>query len=179
MDNKVVHTLARAFLSIDCLAFRFNYRGVGESEGAYDNGIGETEDALAVADWAANSWPDLPVYIGGFSFGAMISLRASAAIRPAALVTVAPPTQRISARMSQPTCPWLVVQGDADKVVIPAAVVAWLNSLAPGPELKIMSGAGHLFHGRLTELRNTVAEFLGRHPLKDRSSDLGVERIDA
>jgi uncharacterized protein len=178
MDNKVVYTLARAFLATNCAVFRFNYRGVGESEGTFDGGIGETEDALAVAAWAATLMPDLPMYIGGFSFGSMISLRACEALPSAALITVAPPIARISAEISQPICPWLVIQGDADDIVSPAEVAAWVKSLEPGPELKIMIGAEHFFHGRLSELRNIVTEFLDRHPY-DRPCYLDADRIDA
>ena len=62
MDNKVVHTLARSFLSLECVAVRFNFRGVGDSAGSYGDGVGETEDALAVAAWARLQWPELRLY---------------------------------------------------------------------------------------------------------------------
>lgn len=67
LNNKVVHTLARAFNECGIAALRFNYRGVGGSTGAYDAGVGETHDALAVLDWAAERWPGLPQYLAGFS----------------------------------------------------------------------------------------------------------------
>ena len=70
MNNKVVHTLARAFVSLGCVAIRFNFRGVGDSEGSFADGIGEVADTVAVAEWARLQWPNLPFYLGGFSFGA-------------------------------------------------------------------------------------------------------------
>ncbi len=159
MDNKVVRTLARSFLSLRCVAVRFNFRGVGESAGSYGDGVGETEDALAVAAWARLQWPELRLYLGGFSFGALVALKVAPQLVTAGLVTVAPPVASIAGRIDQPRCPWLIVQGDTDDVVDADAVVEWLNSLEPGPNLRIMSGAEHFFHGRLIELRNMVIEF--------------------
>ena len=159
MDNKVVRTLARSFLSLGCVAVRFNFRGVGESAGSYGDGVGETEDALAVAAWARLQWPELRLYLGGFSFGALVALKVAPQLVAGGLVTVAPPVASIGGRIDQPRCPWLIVQGDTDDVVDAAAAVEWLNSLEPGPNLRIMSGAEHFFHGRLIELRNMVIEF--------------------
>ncbi len=159
MDNKVVYTLARSFLNLGCVAIRFNFRGVGDSEGSYAEGVGETEDALAVAAWARRQWPELRLYLGGFSFGALVALRVTPQLPADGLVTVAPPVAGIAGGIDQPRCPWLVVQGDKDEVVDADEVVAWLNSLEPGPDLRIMSGAEHFFHGRLSELRNHVVEF--------------------
>ena len=159
MDNKVVHTLARSFRDLGCVAIRFNFRGVGDSEGSYGDGIGETEDALAVAAWARLQWPELRLYLGGFSFGAVVALKVTPRLLANGLVTVAPPVATIAGGIDQPRCPWLVVQGDKDDVVDAEEVVEWLNSLEPGPDLRIMSGAEHYFHGRLTELRNNVVEF--------------------
>ena len=159
MDNKVVHTLARSFLSLECVAVRFNFRGVGDSAGSYGDGVGETEDAVAVAAWARLQWPELRLYLGGFSFGALVALRATPQLSADGLVTVAPPVAKIAGRIDQPRCPWLVVQGDADDVVDADEVVEWLNTLEPGPDLRIMSDAEHFFHGRLNELRHNVVEF--------------------
>lgn len=162
MDNKVVHSLARAFLAADCASIRFNYRGVGKSEGDYDEGRGEAADAIAIAEWAKQRWPDSPLLLAGFSFGAMIALRVESLLTPIALVAVAPPVNRLSSQLEQPQCPWLVIQGDEDTVVDADDVVDWFNSLDPGPELKLMTGAEHFFHGRLAELRENVVEFLDR-----------------
>lgn len=162
MENKIVHTLARAFLAVDCVSIRFNYRGVGKSEGGYDDGRGEAEDAIAIATWAKQQWPDSPLLMAGFSFGAMVAIGVESLLTPIALVAVAPPVKRLPPQLEQPQCPWLVVQGDEDTVVDADDVVDWFNSLDPGPELRVMDGAEHFFHGRLTELRENVVEFLDR-----------------
>ncbi len=162
MDNKVVHTLARAFLTVDCASIRFNYRGVGKSEGSYADGRGEAEDAIAIAEWAKQRWPGRPLLMAGFSFGAMVAISVESLIAPSALVVVAPPVRRLPSQLKQPQCPWLVIQGDEDDLVDTDDVVDWFNSLDPGPELKVMAGAEHFFHGRLVELRENVVEFLDR-----------------
>jgi len=160
MDNKVVHTLARSFLALGMIAVRFNFRGVGGSEGSYGSGEGECDDAIAVADWMRAQWPGRPFYLGGFSFGAMVALATASRIGPHALVTVAPPVHRLPATFRQPDCLWLVVQGDEDELVAADGVIEWLNTLDPGPELNLLLGVDHFFHGRLTELRRIVIEFL-------------------
>ncbi|MGI9259080.1 MAG: alpha/beta hydrolase [Gammaproteobacteria bacterium] len=162
MENKVVHTLARAFLAVDCASIRFNYRGVGKSEGGYDDGRGEADDAIAIARWATQQWPDSPLLMAGFSFGAIVAIGVESLLTPIALVAVAPPVKRLPPQLKQPQCPWLVVQGDEDTVVDTDDVVDWFNSLDPGPELRVMTGSEHFFHGRLTELRENVVEFLDR-----------------
>ncbi len=160
MGNKVVHTLARSFLATGNIAVRFNFRGVGRSEGSHGGGEGEQDDAVAMVAWMRREWPGLPLYLGGFSFGAMVALAAVDRIAPAALVTVAPPVQRMADLAVRPACPWLVVQGDEDKIVDANEVIDWLNTLDPGAEFKVMTGVDHFFHGRLNELRDTVVEFL-------------------
>jgi alpha/beta superfamily hydrolase len=159
MTNKVVHTLARAWIGIGCAAVRFNFRGVGQSAGEYAAGEGETQDALAVIRWAREQQPAGPLFLGGFSFGGMIAYRAAQQVSPAALVTVAPAVDRLSAAGEPPQCPWLVVHGDADELVPIEGVMAWLNELESGPELAVIAEAEHFFHGRLIELRGLVADF--------------------
>ena len=77
MDNKVVYMLARSFLALGAAVLRFNFRGVSASDGSYADGIGEVEDALAVSAWLRERWPDLPQYLGGFSFGAAVAVHAA------------------------------------------------------------------------------------------------------
>lgn len=164
MLNKVVHTLARAMNDLGMPAVRFNFRGVGASDGQYSGGRGETDDALAVAGWARERYPDRELWLCGFSFGGMIAAAAALTALPAQLVTVAPAATRMAELLDgrQPSCPWLIVQGDADEVVNCDEVVEWLNRLAPGPELIILPGVGHFFHGRLTLLRETLVSRLDR-----------------
>ncbi|HYM26941.1 MAG TPA: alpha/beta fold hydrolase, partial [Steroidobacteraceae bacterium] len=77
LENKVVWTVARAFEQLGAAAIRFNFRGVGRSAGAYDDGRGETEDLGAVLAYARGRWPQAPLWLGGFSFGAVVALRAA------------------------------------------------------------------------------------------------------
>jgi alpha/beta superfamily hydrolase len=159
MDNKVVTTVARALHETGIPTVRFNFRGVGASAGAFDQGVGEIADADAVAAWGRERWPDRTLVIAGFSFGAYVALRLAQQRVPRHLITVAPAIQRFDAsEMAVPRAPWLVVQGDADDVVDPAAVIDWVNGLDPKPRLVVLHGVGHFFHGRLRELQDAVVD---------------------
>ena len=161
MRNKVVHTVARACNRMGLPALRFNYRGVGASEGAYDEGDGETLDVIAAARWMRDRYPDAELWLAGFSFGAWVSIRAAAELEPARLISVAPPVSRFDMqRMEQPRCPWLIVQGEADELVDAGEVLAWVNGLEPGPELVMLPEVDHFFHGKLVDLRETLIENL-------------------
>ncbi|HET7308402.1 MAG TPA: alpha/beta fold hydrolase [Gammaproteobacteria bacterium] len=161
MHNKVAHMLARALTDLGALALRFNFRGVGTSAGTHDSGHGETDDTLAVAQWQRERHPGLPLWLGGFSFGAMVALRAAPRLEPAALVTVAPPVDRVD-KPARPPCPWLLLQGEDDDVVGAEAVLAWARALDPPPDIATFPGVGHFFHGNLNALRDTVKERLPR-----------------
>ena len=161
LDNKVVYTLARAFVELGAPTIRFNFRGVGGSSGSYDEGRGETADALAVIAYGRDRWPDALLWLAGFSFGGAVALRAAPQSQPERLVAVAPGVTRIAMEgVGSPGCPWLVVQGDADEVIEPPAVLEWANRQTSPPVIRVLPGAGHFFHGRLHELRNAVLEFL-------------------
>ena len=162
MKNKVVHTLSRAMNDLGMPAIRFNFRGVGASEGAFSEGIGETEDVLAVVDWAAGKFPDYERCLLGFSFGGIVAARAALSVSPVQLITVAPAATRMGGLLDgrQPECPWLIVQGESDDVVPCDEIVAWVNGLTPGPELVVVPDTGHFFHGRLTRLREIVVSHL-------------------
>jgi hypothetical protein len=163
LRNKVVHTLARAYNELGLPALRFNFRGVGRSEGRYGALEGETADAHATVAWARERWPGVPIWIGGFSFGALVAFRvASEAPSIGRLVTIAPPVQRFALpEVRRPECPWLIVQGSRDEIVDCKAVRAWAGRFSPTPELVVLEGAGHFFHGRLTGLRETLVRKLG------------------
>ena len=163
MHNKVAHTLARAFVRSGFAALRFNFRGTEDSEGEYDEGVGELDDALAAMAWIQDQQPDVPLWLAGFSFGAAIAVRAAVAQPVAGLVSVAPAIYRFAGNLEgQPDCPWMIIQGDEDELVEVDETVEWVDSLAPGPELLIMTGAEHFFHGRLHELREAVMDFVER-----------------
>lgn len=151
LDNKVVQTLARAFVALGYRALRFNFRGVGGSGGAWDEGRGEVDDVLAVA--AALHDPALPLALGGFSFGAAMAARAAprlvaverlVLIGPAVLNFVPPP-------VSQDT---LVIHGEADEVVPLAAVLDWARPQTL--PVTVVPGVGHFFHGQLGLLKQLI-----------------------
>jgi len=158
MLNKVVHTLGRALNDLGIPAVRFNFRGVGASEGAYADGVGETEDVLAVAAWAQRRFPGTALWLAGFSFGAAVAIRAAVASPCRQLISVAPPVARMASLLGAavPACPWLLVQGTADEVVLAADVEAWARARTPTPDLVLLPDVDHFFHGRLTLLRDTI-----------------------
>ena len=157
MQNKVAYILARAYNDMGALSLRFNFRGVGKSGGSFDNGVGETEDALAAIDWLTAQHLGLPIWLAGFSFGAYVALRAQSQRPVRKLVTVAPAVERFNiTNVVTPGMPWLMVLGDADDVVRPQAVLDWAGALNPPPRFAVLNNAGHFFHGRLNELRDAV-----------------------
>jgi len=164
MQNKVAHTLARSFVGQGFATLRFNFRGVNESDGQYDEGRGELEDVIAAVDWLRNEYPDLRLWISGFSFGAAIAVHAAIRVMPDGLVSIAPAVSRFAESLSsQPDCPWLILQGDQDELVDIDETIAWVNELEPGPELQIFEGAEHFFHGKLVLLREAVEAFIEKH----------------
>lgn len=163
-DNKVVYSLARACREAGLIAVRFNFRGVGSSEGSYDQGEGETDDALAVARWALEQakldMSAQSLIWAGFSFGAAAALRAAPQQAAQGLITIALPTRYFENELPKPNCPWLAVYGDADEVVDSAQATARLTALSVPPKIETLSGAGHFFHGQLTELSDITSRYL-------------------
>jgi alpha/beta superfamily hydrolase len=155
MDNKVVQTMARAVVACGWRALRFNFRGVGASEGAWDEGRGEVDDALAVIDALRD--PGLPLALGGFSFGACVAAQVAARLpagdRDGPLVLIAPAVTNFSVPAVSQPC--LVVHGEADDVVPLAAVLDWARPQAL--PVTVVPGAGHFFHGQLPLLKQLVA----------------------
>jgi len=155
MQNKVVGTLARAFVQAGWTAVRFNFRGIGKSEGSYDNGVGEIEDLLAVIEAQA---PTGPLALAGFSFGAYVTALAAQGLaedeihRPERLLMVGPSTQRAV----PPAVPagTVVIHGEADEVIPLSAVMDWAR-----PQhlpVIVLPEAGHFFHGRLVQLASVI-----------------------
>jgi alpha/beta superfamily hydrolase len=159
MDNKVVTTVARALHETGIPTLRFNFRGVGASAGVFDQGVGETDDADAVASWGARRWPGRDLVVAGFSFGGYVALRLAQRRVPRLLITIAPAVLNFDGTgATVPRCPWLVIQGDADDVVDSKAVIDWVDRLDPKPRLLVLPGVGHFFHGSLRELRSAVID---------------------
>lgn len=165
LSNKVTYTLASCALKANLAAVRFNFRGVGKSQGQHDEGRGETLDTLAVIAWLRAQLPGKPLLLAGFSFGAFVSLKAAASARPALQVSIAPPFKYFAGepKPPRPPGPWLVVQGRDDEVVDYAETVAALAAYEPPAELVTLDGVGHFFHGRLGDLEQAVGDFIRRH----------------
>lgn len=169
MKNKVVTTVARACNELGLPTLRFNFRGVGASEGTFDDGRGETDDTLAVIAAGRERWPAAAVWLAGFSFGGYVALSAAARLElpPRQLITVAPALDRYFKQAGDvpvPRCPWLLVQGDADEVIDAKAVLALAGSLVPPPRIVVLPGVGHFFHGNLGQVREAVLEAGGATP---------------
>jgi hypothetical protein len=148
LDNKVVQTLARAFVELGYTAWRPNFRGVGASEGAHDEGRGEVDDLAAVAAHAGSSHPVL----AGFSFGAAVQTRLAQRIAPERMVLVGVAVKHLEA-LPVPA-DTILIHGEEDTTVPLADVLAW----AKPQELPVVvvPGADHFFHRRLHILRAIV-----------------------
>lgn len=152
LDNKVVYMLARAALACGLVAVRPNFRGVGESSGEYDYGVGEADDLLAVVSFLAPRYAGLPWSLLGFSFGAYVQHRVARHLPAQRLILVGPAVSMYA--FESPVIPTEIVHGEADEL-IPMAIVDDYARLHRIP-LHVIAGAGHFFHGRLVELRETV-----------------------
>jgi alpha/beta superfamily hydrolase len=155
MDNKVVQTLARAFVQLGYAALRFNFRGVGASAGAWAHGPGEIDDALAVV--ASQRAPGQPLVLAGFSFGAYVASNVAARLAEAGtpaerLVLVGPAASRFG--VAAVPADTLVLHGEADDVVPLSAVFDWARPQAL--PVTVIPGAGHFFHGQLPLLKSLV-----------------------
>ncbi len=161
MDNKVVQTLARAFVQSRWNCVRFNFRGVGATEGVHDNGVGELEDLLSVIAQVA---PTGPIALAGFSFGSFVTSHAVARLAAtrtieqivfvgtaASRFTVAPVPQELHERT-------LIVHGEADDTVALSSVMDWARpQILP---VTVVPGGGHFFHGQLPLLKGLVLRHL-------------------
>ena len=168
MDNKVTYTIARSWQEFGVPTVRFNFRGVGRSAGVFAEGIGETQDAIAVIDWSLARWPGAALWLAGFSFGASVATRASAARPAAVLITVAPAIQRLETGPTPgASTRWLLIQGDQDELVNHEAVIAWAKQLPVPPQITVLPGVTHFFHGSLQGLKAEIFDFVKREGLGD------------
>lgn len=161
MGNKVVTTVARAYRDAGIPVLRFNFRGAGQSQGVHDEGRGEVDDLLGVLVWLRQIRGARSIRLAGFSFGAWVCAAASGrwpeGLTLNQLVLVAPPVHYLGFEALQPPAGTIVLMGDQDEVVDPEAMREWAESRHPPCRLKIFQGAGHFFHGRLTELKAELA----------------------
>src|ERR1700694_777764 len=148
LDNKVVQSLARAFVELGYEAWRPNFRGIGESEGSYADGVGEVEDLLSVFSFINNK----NTVLAGFSFGAVMQARLSQQVKAERLVLVGVAVLNFETPTVRPDT--LVVHGEQDETVPLAAVLDW----ARPQELPVVlaPGADHFFHRKLHLIRSIV-----------------------
>ena len=162
MDNKVVQTIARALLQLGYTTLRFNFRGIGASEGAWDEGDGEKDDMMAVVGYARNlpefvDKPQVPLVLAGFSFGSYIASQVAEQLAQSEA-----PAQRLilvgvaASRFSVAHVPGdsLVIHGEQDEVVPLAAVMDWARP--QHMPVVVIPGVGHYFHGQLPLLKNII-----------------------
>ncbi|MBC7435337.1 MAG: alpha/beta fold hydrolase [Bdellovibrionales bacterium] len=161
MDNKVVQTMARAFVQCGWAAVRFNFRGVGASQGTYDEGRGELEDMLAVIAQAA---PGGALALAGFSFGSFVTSHAIASLWPSreiskiVLVGTAASRFDVASLATETHERTLVVHGEQDDTVPLAAVMDWARPQSL--PVTVIPGGGHFFHGQLPLLKSLVVRHL-------------------
>jgi alpha/beta superfamily hydrolase len=159
LDNKVVQTLAKTFFALGYVAARFNFRGVGQSTGSFDDGNGETDDALAVlAQVRSRFGEQLPVALAGFSFGSFVQTRVAQRVDAEGLVLVGPAVKRFAMAPVPETT--ILVHGEEDDVVSLADVFEWAR-----PQqlpVVVFPGCGHFFHGRLPQLARIVTSLWPR-----------------
>ena len=161
MDNKVITTVARAYAECAISSVRFNFRGVGNSAGEYAAGIGETADTLTVLQWIQNQFNPETIDLIGFSFGAFVAYRAATRWPVARLISIAPPIPHYDfSAEALPECPWSIIQPEADEVIDPIAVFAWIDNLAIKPEVYRFAQTSHFFHGKLIQLREQLIEII-------------------
>lgn len=169
MQNKVVHTISRACLNKSLMVLRFNYRGVGLSEGSFDNGRGELEDTLCIIKYAQLHFPELPIWLGGFSFGGGVAIQAAVINKPIALISIAPSLSNLNVlAINEPGCPWLIVHGAQDELIQIKTVKQWLKPLKISPTVVVLDKATHFFHGCLIKLRMEIESFIEskvKHPI--------------
>ncbi|ACE82686.1 alpha/beta hydrolase [Cellvibrio japonicus] len=162
MDNKVVTTLMRTYRDLGIDTLRFNFRGVGKSQGSFDKGRGELADLQAVLAWIGTGYPQSRLLLAGFSFGSAMAAQASHEARGLAhLLLVAPPVERYAYdRGGRFPCPVSVVIGGRDELVDAKGVHTWAAQLSPPAQLLAYPEAGHFFHGLLTTLKADLNEHL-------------------
>ncbi len=153
MENKVAVMLAKTFAELGCVTLRFNFRGVGASEGEFTGGDGEEQDMLAIVRFAQEQFgEELPLILSGFSFGGYVAARTALLVHPQHLILAAPAVGRFAMPAVAPDT--LVIHGEHDDVVPLADALEWAR-----PQhlpIVVLPQAEHFFHGRLTQLRDIV-----------------------
>lgn len=161
MQNKVVTTLAKTFQELSIPSLRFNFRGVGKSEGSYGEGLGEWQDMQSVIAWVRQNYPDTSLSFAGFSFGAYIAAQAASQMPADLLIMITPAIEHADYENLAPfTCPAIIVSADDDEVVNSTAILNWHASRKPEAKLIRFEKAGHFFHGQLIELKEILLQHI-------------------
>jgi uncharacterized protein len=162
MHTKVVYRSAKALARLGCAVLRFNFRGVGRSEGTWDEGVGELADFRAALDVMAARYPDAELWAGGFSFGSYVALTVGAVDpRVRVLIGIAPPVDRydFSAALASAK-PKFLVQGGLDEICPLKTMYEFYARLPEPKELVVIDGADHLFDGRVLEVGDALEDLL-------------------
>jgi len=155
-QNKVVYGIDKALVKKGALSIRFNFRGVGGSEGEYDHGKGEVDDLLAVITRVRQAYPDLPLWLAGFSFGAYIAYQAHLIINTTQLLLVAPAVNLFDfVSLPAPKCSCLVIQGEEDEVINSQDVFAWAEQHRAILTVPVPA-TGHFFHKKINMLQEII-----------------------
>ena len=169
MHTKAVYQGTKGLTRIGCAVLRFNFRGVGHSEGTFDSGAGEMQDFIAALDHMAAKYPGVKLWAAGFSFGAWVALEVGATDdRVSVLVGVAPPVVTSVSGMEytfpntlESTKPKFFVQGEADEVCPLEGMWSFYGQLHEPKELAVIDGADHLFEGKTQEVGEALEDLLG------------------
>lgn len=167
MNNKVVTTLARAFKELGIPSLRINFRGVGNSQGQFDHGIGESEDLLLLSRLWQQEHAASRLLFAGFSFGSYVTYRAACHIANELLISIAPPVHHYDYNQFKPRpSPWHIVQGEADDVVPAQLVIDFAAQMTPPLPLTLFPDTGHFFHGQLLVLKAEIIKIVTEQVLK-------------
>jgi uncharacterized protein len=169
MHTKTVYQGAKGLTRIGCAVLRFNFRGVGASEGTFDRGEGEKEDFTAALDYMAAKYPGTPLWAAGFSFGSWIALEVGAVDdRVSALIGIAPPVATSVSGQEYDftntlasTKPKFFVQGESDEVCPLQGMWHFYGQLQEPKELVVVDAADHLFDGKTQEVGEALEDLLG------------------
>ena len=154
LDNKVAQILATTFSELDCVALRMNFRGVGQSEGKHDDGRGESDDMLFLADYAKREFGELPIFLAGFSFGGFVQTKVATQLAIRQMVLVAPAAGRFDVAEVKPDT--LVIHGELDETVPLKAIMDWARP--QNLPVVVIPGADHFFHRRLHLIKQLVVQ---------------------
>jgi alpha/beta superfamily hydrolase len=166
MHTKAVYQSAKALSRIRCAVLRFNFRGAGASDGAFDEGPGEMDDFRAALDFMQAQYPSTPLWAGGMSFGAWIGMTVGAGDpRVTTLLGIAAPLTRYDFEaIAQSQKPKFLIHGEFDEVCSVKAVRAFYGRAAEPKELAVIDGADHLFDGKVSEVAEAIEDLLGDWP---------------